>query len=57
MNISKTLEGYSRNNFTAEENLTPNQLDKMQTVETPFKMQDVIKNEKFERISSLKFNE
>lgn len=33
------------------------QLEKIQTVETPFKMKDVTKDEKFERISSMKFPE
>jgi hypothetical protein len=46
--------GFSRNNFEEEENLSQNKLEKLQTVETPFKMKDVTKFEKFERISSLK---
>lgn len=37
--------------------MSPTQIDRMKTMETPFKMKDAIKNEKFERISSLKLGD
>jgi hypothetical protein len=56
--ISKTAAaGFSRNNFTQEQAMSPTQIDRMQTMETPFKMKDAIKNEKFVRISSLKLKD
>lgn len=54
--ISKTMQGVSRNNFSEEAKFTPIHFNRILTVETPFKMQDVNRNEKLEKVSSLQYN-
>jgi hypothetical protein len=51
MNPIKTNQSISRNNIKNE---GMGSLEKLQTVETPFKMRDVLREEKLERCSSLK---